>query len=343
MKSHPDKGIIIWLYTGCALVFLMVLIGGITRLTESGLSMVDWKLVSGSIPPLNEQEWNDAFDRYKQFPEYQIKNTDFTLSDFKSIFWWEFIHRLLGRLIGLVFIVPFIYFVAKKRIKGRLFKQLCFLLLLGGMQGLIGWYMVKSGLVNQPDVSHLRLALHLITAFITFGFTQWIAISLIYTERRTGEAMQRLNKWLRALFLLLVVQIIYGAFVAGLNAGLYYNTFPKMGDQWIPDELLYLQPWYMNFIEHVTGVQFAHRLLAYVISAMVLLIYVKIRRTGELLSMRPQGNTLLAILMVQVGLGIFTLLYAVPIALGVLHQIGAFFLFAMTIYFIRVSAFGKLT
>lgn len=234
MREKADRSVIIWLLTGCLLIFVMVVVGGVTRLTHSGLSMVDWNLFMGAIPPLNEQEWIATFNQYKQFPEYQKVNFTFSLDEFKSIFFWEYLHRLIGRLIGLVFIVPFVYFLIRKKISGSLLRECLLILGMGAFQGFLGWWMVKSGLVDNPDVSHYRLAIHLIAAFLTFAYTFWVALKLIYTND-SHDSSTPMRRGLIVLLILLIVQIVYGAFVAGLDAGKVFNTWPKMGKQWVAE------------------------------------------------------------------------------------------------------------
>jgi cytochrome c oxidase assembly protein subunit 15 len=331
LKNNPNKYIIYWLLTGCLLVFLMVVVGGITRLTNSGLSMVDWKLITGMIPPLSEQDWIDTFNNYKQFPEYQEVNFMFTLDEFKSIFFWEYIHRFIGRIIGLVFIVPFLYFIIKKKIKGKLVGQCLILLAMGAFQGFLGWWMVKSGLVDNPDVSHYRLAIHLVTAFLTFAYSFWVALSLIYIKEERPN-VPYMRKGVTVLFVVTIVQIIYGAFVAGLNAGFTMNTWPKMGEEWIAETVTAMEPFWTNFIDGIGGVQFIHRYLAYVVVGLVLFLLFK---SSKYELNKIQAKSLIALLVVvfiQFLLGIFTLLYAVPVWLGVTHQVGAFFLLATIIY-----------
>ncbi len=328
MKAN--KSIVIWLFTGCFLIFIMVLVGGITRLTDSGLSMTDWHIITEVIPPLNEQQWEAAFDEYKQFPEYQKINSnyDFQLEDYKFIYFWEWFHRLLGRLLGVVFIIPFIYFWVTKKLDKETLKNCFVLLFLGGFQGFLGWYMVKSGLVDNPYVSHYRLAMHLITAFITFAFTFWVALNLIYPKKEPEYISFR--NLLRFTYFILIIQIVWGAFVAGLNAGLIHNTWPLMNDGKLIHESVFIeqQPVWRNFIEGKSGVQFIHRYLAYVVVALILIIWVKAKQLTLTFAQQQSVNWLLILVGVQFVLGIFTLLYAVPLSLGVLHQIGAFFLLA---------------
>jgi heme a synthase len=331
-KNNPHRSVIIWLFTGCFLIFAMVVIGGITRLTLSGLSIVEWDLLMGTIPPLNEQDWQVLFLKYQQTPQYNLVNYHFTLSEFKSIFWWEYIHRLIGRLIGLVFIIPFIYFWIKKRLNSDLIKKLVLIFFLGGFQGFLGWFMVKSGLVNNPQVSHLRLAAHLITAFISFGFTFKVALDLIYPERiNSNAALKELRQFSLILFFVVTVQIIYGAFVAGLRAGKVYTTFPKMGDDWVAEGVFAMEPFWKNLLENIAGVQFIHRYIAYIVVILVVVIWLKSKKLGNYFN-KKGFDALLIFTSIQFLLGVFTLVYAVPILLGVLHQTVAFFLFAACIY-----------
>jgi cytochrome c oxidase assembly protein subunit 15 len=331
MENQQNKSVVIWLLTGCLLIFLMVVIGGITRLTHSGLSMVDWNPIMGFIPPLNEADWNVAFEKYKLYPEYQLVNSHFTLEEFKSIFFWEYLHRVIGRVIGLVFIIPFIYFLIRKRLSKKVIFQSLILLAMGGLQGFIGWWMVKSGLVKDPDVSHYRLATHLITAFLTFAYTFWVALGLIYEDKKTLD-FKGLRLVLYFIFGATVIQIIYGAFVAGLNAGFVMNTFPKMGDQWINDSVTVLTPFWTNFVEGIGGVQFVHRYLAYVVVSLILYFAIACRKYELTIRQKIATKTMLYAVGVQFLLGVFTLLYAVPVWLGVVHQVGAFLLLASVVY-----------
>ena len=337
MHSASQKPVIIWLLIGCLLVYLMVLLGGITRLTHSGLSITEWKVIMGTLPPLNEDQWQLTFEKYQQSPEFKIVNNHYTLAEFKSIFWWEYLHRLLGRIIGLVFLIPFIYFLLKKKLDKKVTKNLVVIFLLGGLQGFLGWFMVKSGLVKNPDVSHYRLAAHLITAFAVFGYIFWVVLNLVYPPEKnistnTVNSIRKISKWL---FAVVILQIIYGAFVAGLNAGLIYNTFPKMGTEWIPESVTALNPFWKNFIEGLAGVQFTHRYLAYTIVVLVFTIWYKGTKI-TLTERQQQAITLLVmIVLIQFLLGMFTLLYSVPLVLGVLHQTGAFVLFSSAIYLLH--------
>jgi cytochrome c oxidase assembly protein subunit 15 len=342
MKNHPHKVIIIWLFFGCILISAMVVIGGITRLTGSGLSMVEWNVIMGAIPPLNDGEWQKAFDQYKQSPEYQHINFDFSLSDFKKIFFWEYLHRLMGRLIGLVFLIPFIFFWIKNKFDKALLIKMFIILVGGAFQGVLGWYMVQSGLVDNPDVSHYRLAAHLIAAFTVYGYTFWVALDLIYYKRKIIIPVVQIRKWVFAFFCLLILQIIYGAFVAGLDAGKLYNTFPKMGGEWIAQSVTAMKPFYLNLIESRGGVQFIHRCFAYSVFVFAIVLWWKSRSTAFAEEVRTAFNMLLICVLLQLGLGIFTLLYAVPVVLGVLHQLGALMLFTIVIYLLHQLKFQPL-
>lgn len=327
--KSAHRSLVVWLLTGCVLIFLMVAIGGITRLTHSGLSMVEWTLF-GNVPPSSTEEWQILFDKYKAYPEYKQVNFNFSLDEFKSIFFWEYAHRMFGRFIGLVFILPFIWFIIKKKISKALLPKLILLLMLGLSQGLIGWYMVKSGLNKNPDVSHYRLALHLFTAFITFSYTFWLALGLIYPK---GESTQpKINKVFGFTLVLLFIQIIWGAYVAGLNAGKIYTTWPKMGADWIPEAVYAMQPLWMNFFENIAGVQFVHRYLAFVVLGLILYI-VHLSRKSAIKALQSKSIKILGLaVLLQIALGITTLVMAVPISLGLLHQLGAFLLLAALLF-----------
>src|SRR6218665_1033184 len=338
MKNN--KSVIIWLLSGCFLVFIMVVVGGITRLTNSGLSMTDWHLVTDTLPPLTEEKWQQAFDAYKQFPEYQKINihNDFQLSDYKFIYFWEWFHRFIGRIIGFVFIVPFVYFLIKKRIDRATLKKCYVLLGMGALQGFFGWFMVKSGLVDNPDVSHFRLSLHLTFAFITFAYTLWVALDLIYPERK--EVITPLKKLARIILLFLLIQIIYGGFVAGLNAGLIHNHWPLMSDGEFFHESITLEKdtWLTRLTEGKSGVQFVHRTLAYVVVGLILFLYFKSRKFALTTQQQTGLDYLVLLVFIQFTLGVCTLLFSVPLWLGLTHQVVAFFLLtAMTFTLHRFS------
>lgn len=312
-------------------MLLMVIIGGITRLTHSGLSITEWNIVIGTIPPLNEQHWQELFEKYQQSPEFREKHFYFALSDFKSIYWWEYFHRLLGRIIGIVFTFPFIYFLLKKKISQSLLPKLIIIFLFGALQGFLGWFMVKSGLKDKPDVSHYRLAIHLITAFLTFGYTFWISLTLIplpacQTERKKIYPIYYLSI---ILFVVILLQIIYGAFVAGLKAGFIYPTFPKMNGQWIAEEIIFALSNYgwISIFENGATIQFIHRWLAVIVLILSAALWLLSRKREIPLLVRQSVSVVIIIVILQFLLGILTLIYTVPISLAVAHQAGAFFLF----------------
>lgn len=338
MKSN--RAVIIWLLSGCFLIFIMVLVGGITRLTDSGLSMTNWKLVTDIIPPLTEDKWVEAFEEYKKFPEYQKINIhhNFTLEDYKFIYFWEWLHRLLGRLLGVVFIVPFLYFWIRKKLDRTTLLNCLILLVLGGLQGFFGWFMVKSGLIDRPDVSHYRLALHLITAFITFSFCLWVALNLIYPKK--NPPLMALRRLLKIAMAVLIVQIIWGAFVAGLGAGYIHNTWPLMNDGKLIHETVYIEqsPLIKNFFEGKSGVQFIHRTLAYVVVLVVFYIGMVARKLNANSQQFNGVQAMMILVSLQFLLGIFTLLYGVPLWLGVAHQIGAFLLLGAVTYSLHRSS-----
>lgn len=324
--KKDNKIVIYWLLTGSLLIFIMVVVGGITRLTHSGLSISNYKLISGTIPPTSEIEWQEAFDLYKQYPEYQKINSHFSIEDFKDIYFWEWLHRFIGRFIGMVFFLPFLYFLFRKQLSKPTIKKAIVLLLLGGFQGFLGWYMVKSGLIDRPDVSHYRLALHLITAFITFAYTLWVALDLIFSKKK--EINIPFKNLLRIALGLLLLQIFWGGLVAGLDAGLIHNHWPLMNEGKLMHETVLIEysPVYKNFIEGKSGVQFTHRYLAYIVVGLILFIGYRTKKMTLTTYQKKGINLLLLIVVAQFILGILTLLYAVPVGLGVAHQIFAFFL-----------------
>lgn len=324
--KRDNKKVIYWLFTGCALIFIMVVVGGITRLTHSGLSIPDYKLISGTIPPINDQQWQEAFELYKQYPEYQKLNININLIEFKGIFFWEWLHRVIGRAIGLVFIIPFLYFLITRQLNKSTIKKTIILLILGGFQGFLGWYMVKSGLVDRPDVSHYRLAAHLTTAFATFAFTLWVALDLIFPIKQAINKAYR--NLIRISLIILFIQIIYGAFVAGLDAGFIHNYWPMMSEGKFMHETVLIEktPVYKNFIEGRSGVQFVHRILAFIVVISVVIIYLKGKKIAVSNHQLNGLNSLLVLVGLQSLLGVLTILLQVPLWLGIAHQIGAFLL-----------------
>lgn len=326
---------VIWLFTGCFLVVLMVVIGGITRLTHSGLSIVHWDLIMGTLPPLNEAQWQETFEHYQQSPEFLKKNYHFELHDFKSIFWWEYIHRLIGRLIGLVFLIPFLYFLIKEKIQRSLTKKLLVVFLLGGFQGFLGWFMVKSGLIDRPSVSHYRLAAHLVTALFLYVYIFWVALDVLFPQKKKhlGDhpGFKKFTGWLLGL---LTLQIIYGAFVAGLKAGLIMNTFPLMGGQLVHSSIgrTFENMGMLALTEDMVTVQFVHRYLAKILVIAGIVFWWKFRKGDISNSLKRSLNWMMIIFTGQFLLGVFTLLYAVPVWLGVLHQFGAIALLSILVY-----------
>ena len=329
-----DRKIAIWLLCVAALVFVMVVVGGVTRLTESGLSIVTWKPVTGVIPPLSETEWMAEFNEYRQFPEYQKVNRGMSLAEFKYIYWWEYGHRLLGRVIGVAFAVPLLIFWVKGYVRPALRGRLLGLLALGGLQGLMGWYMVMSGLVDRPDVSHYRLTAHLSLALIIFAALLWVALGLLRPDKGLPSFRDR-HPGVWRLFLcltaLIILQILLGGFVAGLKAGLVYNSWPLMDGGLAPPDLWFLDPWWINLFENRSTIQFNHRMVAYVIVAVTAALWWNLRGTQQ----AGPATALLAVIGVQILLGILTLIYVVPVALGAAHQGMAVIVVAKLVWFGR--------
>ncbi|MFZ5675408.1 MAG: COX15/CtaA family protein [Pseudomonadota bacterium] len=311
-----------WLWFAAFLVFMMVIVGGATRLTDSGLSITEWQPLLGAIPPLTEADWLAAFEKYKLIPEYSLVNHGMSLEEFKFIYWWEWAHRFLGRFIGLVMIVPFLFFWLTRRIEPRLTPRLVALIILGGLQGALGWYMVKSGLVDRVDVSQYRLAAHLTLATVILGAIVWTVLGVGDAPRRPPQ--DRRGWAALGLAALVLLQVAAGGFVAGLDAGMGYNTWPLMDGQWVPKGLLIMEPAWRNFFENAMTVQFDHRLIAYVV-ALCAALYAW--RVGS----RAAFAVFVAVLL-QVGLGIWTLLAQVPLHLGLAHQGGAMIVFATAIW-----------
>lgn len=318
-----DRAVAVWLLIVCAMVFLMVVIGGITRLTNSGLSMVDWRPIMGVLPPLGDAEWAAAFEAYKAYPEYQKVNQGMDLSGFKQIFFWEYFHRVFGRLIGLAFFVPLVFFLARGAVGGVRKVQYIVALVLGGLQGLLGWYMVKSGLVDRPDVSHYRLAAHLLLAVVVMGYLLWLALDLL--RPRPVAAPPGLAGWSWALMGLVMLQILYGAFTAGLNAGYGFNTWPLMGDEFIATGAMMLEPGWTNFIENTTMLQFVHRWLGAAALAGALYVWWRVFQVRAACSARQvfAAHVMLVVTLLQFLLGVLTLVFEVPLPLASLHQAGA--------------------
>ncbi len=345
-RPANKSSLIIWLFVGCFMIFAMVVVGGITRLTGSGLSITEWKVVTGVIPPLNQAEWESEFFKYQQIPQFQLINSNFTLEDFKFIYFWEYIHRLIGRTIGLVFLYGLFTYYMRGVISKELMPRLLFMFVLGGIQGFLGWYMVSSGLTENVRVSHIRLAIHLTFAFITFGYIFWVALTQLFPVKNTNTyAYTRYKKYGWTILSLVLLQIIYGAFVAGTKAGLVYTTWPMMEGEWVPESMTYMlqKEGLKSLINNMASVQFIHRMIAYLIAIAITVLIVKVWKDKQLSSKQKQNAYLLGgLVVVQIILGIYTLLNSVPVALGVIHQAVAFFVFAATIYFIYRLAYASM-
>ena len=329
--TNQKTTIVIWLFICCAVIFAMVVLGGVTRLTGSGLSMVQWEPIMGILPPFTQVEWQETFQLYQQFPEYKLKNTHMGLNEFKAIFWFEYSHRLLGRMIGVIFFIPFLFFLLRKKIDKPLIPKLIGMFILGGMQGLMGWYMVKSGLVQDPHVSQYRLTAHLGLALIIYAYILWVALDLLLQKKNNIANAKSGNIKLFSIILSLLVFItaLSGGFVAGLKAGHAYNTFPLMNGQIIPDGLFSLSPAWKNFFENTTTVQFDHRVMATILFFAILFFCFKAIRQNPAPHLRTGLYLLLIMLGIQVTLGISTLLLHVPVALAAAHQGGALLLLTM--------------
>ncbi len=341
--EKQKKYIARWLWTGVGLIFVMLVIGGITRLTGSGLSMTDWNLIMGALPPMSAEEWRQVFERYKQFPEYQHINTGMTLWEFKQIFFWEYLHRLLGRLLGIVFLIPFAWLWIRGYFNKKLLKRMFVLMGLGAAQGAMGWIMVKSGLVDVPYVSHYRLAAHLLLAFILIAFCAWYALDLQQSSNPSTHFGPSYKPWGLAVGILLFLQIFWGALTAGLDAGFIYNTFPLMNESWLPQNGFSMQPLLINLVENPGTVQWVHRLLGTVLALTVLGLWVKAITDNSLTQdIKLRVHILGAIILVQYMLGIFTLIYYVPVALGVIHQAVAMILWvAWLAYYHYLSTISR--
>jgi heme a synthase len=331
--SEKDKSIPAWLLACCALVFAMVVLGGVTRLTHSGLSIVEWQPIVGTIPPLTDAQWEEALEKYRQTPEYQKVNRGMSLDEFKGIFWLEYVHRLFGRIIGFAFLIPLLYFLARRRVDWPLAAKLGGIFLLGALQGAMGWYMVASGLIDEPRVSHYRLTAHLALAFLIYGAMLWVALGLLSPRpiERPDGGLVVLRRLAWSVTTLVSLLVLTGGFVAGIRAGLAYNTFPLMNGHLVPPELFMLEPWYENFFNNMATAQFDHRLFAWLLVLFVPVFWVKAMRSAAPRHVKLLAHLLLAALAVQFVLGIVTLLMAVPVALGAAHQGGALAVFTVAL------------
>jgi heme a synthase len=329
-----SRAVAYWLLGCCALVFAIVVVGGATRLTHSGLSITEWQPIVGTLPPLSQADWDAAFARYQATPEYTQVNKGMALDEFKRIFWWEYAHRLLGLLIGVVFLVPFLWFLVRRKIPPGYGPLLAGIFVLGGLQGALGWYMVQSGLVDDPRVSQFRLTAHLGLAFLIFAAMFWAAMSLL-TGARAAPRIQHgrsVRRFALAFAGLVFAMVLTGGFVAGIRAGFAYNTFPLMDGHVVPPEIMLLEPWWKNFFYNMATVQFDHRLLAWGLALLAPMLWWIVRSDRAALPRARAGaNLLVAMLAVQIALGIVTLVHVVPLPLAVAHQAGALLVFALAL------------
>ncbi|MBL0319584.1 MAG: COX15/CtaA family protein [Alphaproteobacteria bacterium] len=333
---HPQQSLSLakWLLFCALMVGMMVWIGGVTRLTDSGLSITQWKPITGGMPPITQANWDHLFNEYQQTPEFKLVNRNMSLSEFKKIFWFEWTHRLIGRLTAMVFFIPFVYFLHLRAINKKLMLQLLGVLCLGALQGAMGWYMVKSGLVNRVDVSQYRLTAHLLIAFSLYASLIWLSLS--QTDQAYPPDRDLIPVKLRLISFiitaLIFTQIGLGGFVAGLKAGYLYNTFPLMGDHFLPPEYNTLVPFYKNFFENHALVQFNHRILAYVTFISICLFWFFSLKYPLTPVLKQAITVLLIVGVCQVLLGIATLLSFVSIPIASLHQMGAVLLFGTAIF-----------
>lgn len=326
--SDSLKPVRYWLYCVALFVVAMVLVGGATRLTDSGLSITEWAPISGVIPPLSQADWDAAFAQYRTTTEFQTINRSMTLNEFKPIFWWEWGHRFLGRLIGLVYAIPFIWFWVSGRLDRRLKVGLSILFVLGGLQGFIGWWMVKSGLIGRVDVSQIRLAIHLTLASIIFALALWFARS---TVAHSEAGVTRLSGQGTALIVLILVQIFWGGLVAGLDAGMVFNTWPLMNGSFVPEGWLAMSPLVINFFENANAVQFFHRCLAYALLVAAISHAISAHRTVPGSTHMRRSFLLAGLVFCQALVGIVTLLMQVPLFWALVHQLGALIVLAFAV------------
>jgi cytochrome c oxidase assembly protein subunit 15 len=332
MDSSSRRQIGIWLFACCGLIFLMVVVGGITRLTHSGLSMTEWQPLVGAVPPLNDAQWTEVFEKYQQTPEYEKINRGMTIEEFKGIFWWEYFHRLLGRSIGAAFLLPFLYFFARRKIDGSMARRFVLIFALGALQGALGWYMVRSGLIDNPHVSPYRLTAHLGLAFLIYGAILRTALEILSPSLTPpDERFRRPRRFAAALAALIFLMVLSGGMVAGTRAGFVYNTFPLMDGHWIPQGIMALQPWYLNVFENIPTVQFDHRLIAVSLALLVPAFWLYVRQMRASQRVRSAATLLLGVLVFQISLGISTLLQGVPVMLAASHQAGALLLFTAAV------------
>lgn len=335
-QAHPraaDRVLGRWLLALSGMVLVQVLLGAVTRLTDSGLSIMEWRPILGAIPPLSDAEWERVFAIYRGIAEYKVVNAGMTLEGFKAIFWWEYLHRLWGRVIGIAFLLPFLWFWARGQLRGGRARRLMAIFFLGGLQGLMGWIMVMSGFADRTDVSQYRLVAHLMLALLIYGMLLWQALDLLLPEGIAAGALRdTLQRHGRVMMALIVLEIALGGFVAGLDAGLIYNNFPMMGEHWIAPDLFFQSPWWINFTENPATVQFLHRLTAGFVAVSLITFVVRARRSDLPAELKRRCYYLPFGLLLQAMLGIATLLLVVPLPLAVAHQAGAFLLFSLGLF-----------
>lgn len=345
MNNKSRKQVGTWLLTGVFMIVIQILLGGITRLTGSGLSITEWNLILGSVPPMNHDQWQQAFEQYKLFPQYRLMNYEMSLSGFKNIYWWEFIHRLWARLFIPVFFIPLVFFLVSRKISKTLLAKLAIAFLLGGLQGLMGWIMVKSGLIDRPWVNAIDLSVHLILALILLCYLTWLALEVL-RPLPEKENVSGLKFFIVLLSVLLFIQIFYGGLMAGNHAALFYPTFPKIGSQWVPENLFSNSPPASNFFQNIAMIQLLHRSIGLLIASLILIFYFIARRKVATAFFSRILMLLPLLVIAQVLLGIFTLLNSlgkIPIALAAAHQMCAvLLLLAITILLYQIFASGKI-
>lgn len=332
--ASADRAVGRWLLALSGMVLVQVVLGAVTRLTDSGLSIMEWKPIMGAIPPLNDAEWQRMFDIYRGIAEYRIVNAGMALEEFKAIFWWEYLHRLWGRLIGVAFLLPFLWFWARGQLRGNRARRVFAIFILGGLQGAMGWVMVMSGFADRTDVSQYRLVAHLMLALLIYGLLLWQALNLLQPAAPELPEALRDRLWRHGLIMtaLITLEIAIGGFVAGLDGGLIYNNFPMMGEHWIATDLFRLSPWWSNFFENPATAQFLHRLMSGFVAVALISLTVRGRRADLPAALKRRFYYLPFGLLLQAALGIATLMLVVPLPLAVAHQAGAFLLVTFSLY-----------
>ena len=328
-EENKDVLISYWLLLLTFLVGIIIIVGGLTRLTDSGLSITRWDLISGILPPLNQNDWQNYFSLYKKIPEFKLLNSSMTLDEFKVIFWWEYIHRLLGRLIGLLYLLPLIYFFYKRKINKKISKSLILIFILICFQGFLGWYMVQSGLIDRVDVSHYRLSLHLTLAFIIFILLLWNYLKINSANNLKSNKKIPYITWL--FLICLIIQISFGALVSGLDAGKIYQSWPLMNGTYFPNDSNFKDLFSLNFLQNPSLVQFIHRNIAYFLIFLFLIITFIVIRDKKLFYLRKITFIVLFFLFIQIVLGILTVIYGAYIVLASIHQIGSIILIGATV------------